>query len=232
MIVATFSGSKGGTGKTTLAVCVSVVASSSLPTLLVDASAEGGATAYLLGDAPPPYLREDPERSLRRVDAEGLRMFVAVNRGALANAEVVARHVQQWATRFELVVVDMPALTDVDAVERYMPLLRLADTVLVVTEPNPASLGASLYTFGGKRVVVALNSPRPYPKTVVDHYARVIANFCRRAAEKGVLVDYVLIPYDPAVSRLGPSTFKVLNYTSEEFDSAVMRLAVLLLRKK
>ena len=232
MIVATFSGSKGGTGKTTLAVCVSVVASSSLPTLLVDASAEGGATAYLLGDAPPPYLREDPERSLRRVDAEGLRMFVAVNRGALANAEVVARHVQQWATRFELVVVDMPALTDVDAVERYMPLLRLADTVLVVTEPNPASLGASLYTFGGKRVVVALNSPRPYPKTVVDHYARVIANFCRRAAEKGVLVDYVLVPYDPAVSRLGPSTFKVLNYTSEEFDSAVMRLAVLLLRKK
>jgi len=232
LIVATFSGSKGGTGKTTLAVCVSVVASSSLPTLLVDASAEGGATAYLLGDAPPPYLREDPERSLRRVDAEGLRMFVAVNRGALANAEVVARHVQQWATRFELVVVDMPALTDVDAVERYMPLLRLADTVLVVTEPNPASLGASLYTFGGKRVVVALNSPRPYPKTVVDHYARVIANFCRRAAEKGVLVDYVLIPYDPAVSRLGPSTFKVLNYTSEEFDSAVMRLAVLLLRKK
>lgn len=230
--MATFSGSKGGTGKTTLAVCVSVVASSSLPTLLVDASAEGGATAYLLGDAPPPYLREDPERSLRRVDAEGLRMFVAVNRGALANAEVVARHVQQWATRFELVVVDMPALTDVDAVERYMPLLRLADTVLVVTEPNPASLGASLYTFGGKRVVVALNSPRPYPKTVVDHYARVIANFCRRAAEKGVLVDYVLIPYDPAVSRLGPSTFKVLNYTSEEFDSAVMRLAVLLLRKK
>lgn len=232
MIVATFSGSKGGTGKTTLAVSVSVVTSALLSTLLVDTSAEGGATAYLLGDAPPPYLREDPERSLRRVEAEGLRIFVAVNRGALTNVEAVAKAVEAWASRFELVMLDIPALTDVDAVERYMPLLRLADTVLVVAEPNPASLEASLYTFGAKRVVVALNSPRPYPKTVVDHYARVVASFCRRASEKGVLADYVLIPYDPAVSRLGPSTFKVLNYTSEEFDSAIMRLASLLLPRK
>uniref|UniRef100_A0A7J3X7M5 ParA family protein n=1 Tax=Thermofilum pendens TaxID=2269 RepID=A0A7J3X7M5_THEPE len=232
MIVATFSGSKGGTGKTTLAVCVSVVTSAVMSTLLVDASAEGGATAYLLGDAPPPYLREDPERSLRRVDAEGLKMFIAVNRGALTDVEAVARAVGAWASRFDFVVLDIPALTDVDAVERYMPLLRLADTILVVTEPNPAALEASLYTFGGKRVVVALNSPRPYPKTVVDHYARVVASFCRRASEKGVSADYVLVPYDPAVSRLGPSTFKALNYTSEGFDSAVMQLVVLLLRKK
>jgi len=232
VIVATFSGSKGGTGKTTLAVSVSVVVSALVSTLLVDASAEGGATAYLLGDAPPPYLREDPERSLRRVEAEGLRVFVAVNRGALTNVEAVARAVEGWAARFEFLMLDIPALTDVDAVERYMPLLRLADTVLVVTEPNPASIEASLYTFGGKRVVVALNSPRPYPKTIVDHYARVISGFCRRTLEKGITADYVLIPYDPAVSRLGPSTFKVLNYTSEQFDSAVMRLASLLLRKK
>ena len=230
--MATFSGSKGGTGKTTLAVCVSVVTSAVMSTLLVDASAEGGATAYLLGDAPPPYLREDPERSLRRVDAEGLKMFIAVNRGALTDVEAVARAVGAWASRFDFVVLDIPALTDVDAVERYMPLLRLADTILVVTEPNPAALEASLYTFGGKRVVVALNSPRPYPKTVVDHYARVVASFCRRASEKGVSADYVLVPYDPAVSRLGPSTFKALNYTSEGFDSAVMQLVVLLLRKK
>jgi len=230
--VATFSGSKGGTGKTTLAVCVSVVTSAVMSTLLVDASAEGGATAYLLGDAPPPYLREDPERSLRRVDAEGLKMFVAVNRGALTDVEAVARAVGVWATRFEFVILDIPALTDVDAVERYMPLFKLADAILVVAEPNPAALEASLYTFGGKRVVVALNSPRPYPKTVVDHYARVVASFCRRASERGVSADYVLVPYDPAVSRLGPSTFKALNYTSEGFDSAVMQLVVLLLRKK
>jgi len=228
VIVATFSGSKGGTGKTTLAVCVSVVAGSHMPTLLVDASAEGGATAYLLGDAPPPYLREDPERSLRRVESDDIRLTVAVNRGPLLYPAKVAEAVGAWASRFDFVVLDIPALTDVDAVERYMPLLRLADTILVVTEPNPAALEASLYTFGGKRVVVALNSPRPYPKTVVDHYARVIASFCRRAAEKGALVDYVLIPYDPAVSRLGPSTFKVLNYTSEGFDSAVVKLATLL----
>jgi MinD superfamily P-loop ATPase len=225
VIVATFSGSKGGTGKTTLAISLSLAASLRTETLLVDASAEGGATAYLLGDCPGPYLCEDPDNSLRRVEADELRLTVAINRGPLLWPERVSECVVSWASQFQLVVIDQPALTDVDAVERYMPLLRLADTILIVTEPNPASIEASLYRFGDKRVVVALNQPRPYPKTVVEHYRRVIEHFCRKHG-----YEYVAVPYEPAVSRLSPSILRVFRYTSDDYDSAVAKLANILLQ--
>ncbi|MEM4804774.1 MAG: hypothetical protein QXX25_01710, partial [Thermofilaceae archaeon] len=153
MLIATFSGSKGGTGKTTLAVSLSVTAASSVPTLLVDASSEGGATAYLLGDTPPPYLRDDPDASLREVEHDTFRLTVAVNRGPLRSPEQVINSLRTWSQRYTLVLVDIPALTDVDAVERYLPLILEADSILVVTEPNPASLESALFTFTGKRVV-------------------------------------------------------------------------------
>ena len=227
VLVATFSGSKGGTGKTALAVSLSIMASGSLRSLLVDASAEGGVTAYVFGDAPGPYLSEDPEGSLRSVSLGDIRLTVAVNRGPLLWPERVAAKVREWAESHALTIVDLPALTDVDAVERYMPLLELTDAVLIVAEPNPASLEASLYRFGEKRVVVALNQPRPYPKSLVDHYARVVASWCKSAG-----AEYVVVPYEPAVSRMGPGLLRVFDFTSSEFDAAVAKLIHLLLRKR
>ncbi|MEM0093470.1 MAG: hypothetical protein QW753_03780 [Thermofilum sp.] len=226
MIVATFSGSKGGTGKTTLAVSLAIAASATVPTLLVDASSEGGATAYLMGDTPPPYLRDDPDASLREVEHGELRLTVAVNRGPLQNPRRVAEALRGWSQRYALIILDVPALTDVDAVDRYLPLLLGSDSVLVVAEPNPASLESALYTFAGKRVVVALNCPRPYTRTVVDFYSKVIAQWCKKAG-----ADYVVVPYEPAMSRLSPSTLRVINYTSGEFDSAIAKLAQLLLKR-
>jgi cellulose biosynthesis protein BcsQ len=225
VIVATFSGSKGGTGKTTLAVSLSLAISLRVETLLVDASTEGGATAYLLGDCPGPYLSEDPDGSLRRIEADELQLTVAVNRGSLLWPGKVADSVEEWSKQYHFIIIDQPALTDVDAVERYMPLLKLADTVLIVTEPNSASIEASLYKFGGKRVVVALNQPRPYPKTVVEHYRRVVEHFCRKHG-----YEYVLVPYEPAVSRLSPSILKVFKYTSDDYDSVIAKLANILLQ--
>lgn len=223
----TFSGSKGGTGKTTLSISISVAASGSVRTLLVDASSEGGATSYLLGDAPPPYLRDDPEGSLRQLEYERLQLTVAVNRGPLRDPGRVAEALREWRRRFPLVVVDVPALTDHNAVDRYYPIFEGAEGVIIVTEPNPAATDALFYTFGGRRVVVVLNCPRPYPKIVVDSYAKVVAAWCRRSG-----ADYVVIPYEPAVSRLTSSTLRVLNYTSPEFDSAIAKLVGLLLRKR
>lgn len=224
MLVTTFSSSKGGTGKTTLAVSLSVLSSASARTLLVDASAEGGATSYLLGDAPGPYFWEDPEGSLRSVElSDGVALTVAVNRGPLVDPARVAQALEAWRETFDFTVVDLPALTDVDTVERYMPLLRATNAVLVVVEPNPASLEAALYCFGGKRVVVALNCPRPYPATVVDWYRRAVEVFCRKFG-----YEYAVIPYDPALSRLAPTRLRALQYTSEALDTALFKLLMLL----
>jgi len=227
-VVVTFSGSKGGTGKTTISVSLSLLCSARVNTLLVDASAEGGATSYLLGDCPGPYLSQDPARSLRKIaiDEADVRLAVAVNRGPLLNPELVARHIAEWGRSFQLTLIDLPALTDFDAIKRYMPFFELADTVLVVTEPSPASLEASLYTFGPKRVIIALNQPRPYVKSVVEHYRRVVEWFCKQHG-----YNYVVVPYDAAMARLTPSSLRVIMYTSDEYDAALVKLAQLLLRK-
>lgn len=43
---------------------------------------------------------------------------------------------EEWPQRYAL-VVEIPALTDVDAVDRYLPIILEADSILVVAEPNP-----------------------------------------------------------------------------------------------
>lgn len=223
MIVATFSGSKGGTGKTTLASFLSLVSSTAVPTLLVDASADGGATSYLVGEVTGPYLSENPSESLRSVNTKDLKLTISVNRGPMRNVNEVIEFVKSLG--YKIKIIDLPALTDVDAVGRYMPLIEVADTILVVTEPNPASVSTSLYTFGDKRAIIALNQPRPYYQTIVEYYRKVIDNFCKKTG-----CQYVVVPYDSAVARLSPQTLnKVIDLTSEEFDASIVRLLELLI---
>ncbi|MGC9108571.1 MAG: hypothetical protein ACP5IE_10350 [Infirmifilum sp.] len=222
MIVVTFSGSKGGVGKTTLAIALSIVLS---PSLLVDASSEGGATSYLLGDAPPPYLSQDPALSLRRVELfDGVQVFMAVNRGAI-DPNRVAEFVR-GLNEFDIVIIDLPALTDIETMRRYLPLFYIADTILSVVEPTQPSILTGLKRFGEKRVVVALNVPRPLPFVAVDMYRRIVESFARRHG-----YGFVVVPYEPAMSRLSPATVNVLNYTSPSFDKAIASLARLIKNK-
>ncbi|MGC8983480.1 MAG: AAA family ATPase [Desulfurococcaceae archaeon] len=224
MIVVTFSGSKGGVGKTTLAIALSIVLSPNVRTLLVDASSEGGATSYLLGDAPPPYLSQDPALSLRRVELfDGVQVFMAVNRGAI-DPNRVAEFVR-GLNEFDIVIIDLPALTDIETMRRYLPIFYIADTILSVVEPSQPSI-LSLKRFGEKRVVVALNVPRPLPFVAVDMYRRIVESFARRHG-----YGFVLVPYEPAITRLSPATVNVLNYTSPSFDKAIASLARLIKNK-
>jgi hypothetical protein len=52
----------------------------------------------------------------------------------------------------------------------------------------------------------------------------VIEHFCRRNG-----YEYVLVPYEPAVSRLSPSTLGIFKYTSDDYDSAIAKLGNLIL---
>jgi cellulose biosynthesis protein BcsQ len=225
-IISLFSGSKGGVGKTTLAIALSIVLSPNVRTLLVDASSEGGATSYLLGDAPPPYLSQDPALSLRRVELfDGVQVFMTVNRGAI-DPNRVAEFVRGIGlNEFDIVIIDLPALTDIETMRRYLPIFYIADTILSVVEPSQPSI-LSLKRFGEKRVVVALNVPRPLPFVAVDMYRRIVESFARRHG-----YGFVLVPYEPAITRLSPATVNVLNYTSPSFDKAIASLARLIKNK-
>jgi len=235
MLVTTFSGSKGGVGKTTLAISLSIVSAlQRIPTLLVDASAEGGATAYLLGNVEPPYLSAgDLQGALRRVAIQdvapgsGVELNVAVNRGPLRDVARVAEQLRSLDS-FPVVMVDIPALSDLDAMERYLPLLDAADAILTVAEPSTASIrSATMYTFGSKRVVAALNCPRPYTQAVVDLYRRYMDIYARRCNAR-----YVVVPYSKAVSLLSSERLNILSYVEPAFVSAVTELARLLFSKK
>jgi cellulose biosynthesis protein BcsQ len=234
MLVTTFSGSKGGVGKTTLAISVSIVSAlQRIPTLLVDASSEGGATAYLLGNVEPPYLSAgDLQSALRRVAIQdvapdsGVELNVAVNRGPLRDVARVAEQLRSLDS-FPVVIADVPALSDLDAMERYLPLLEAADAVLTVAEPSTASIRSAMYTFGSKRVVAALNCPRPYTQTVVDLYRRYMDIYARRCN-----AHYVVVPYSKAISLLSSERLNILAYVEPAFVSAVTELARLLFSKK
>jgi Mrp family chromosome partitioning ATPase len=235
MIVSTFSGSKGGVGKTTLAVSLSIAASvRGIPTLLVDTSAEGGATAYLLGaNVEPPYLSSgDVLGALRQVvlfEDEGYsaRVTVAVNRGPLRDVRGVAERLRGLAEQYRLIIIDVPALTDLEAVERYMPLFEVADAILIVVEPNLASLRSALYTFRDKRLVVALNCPRPYSPAIIDFYRRYVEAFSRRTGAR-----YVVVSYSPALSLLSADRLNVLERADDSFVASIAELAKLLLSHK
>jgi MinD-like ATPase involved in chromosome partitioning or flagellar assembly len=241
MIISTFSGSKGGVGKTTLAISIGIVSAiQRIPTLVVDSSSEGGATSYLLGaGAEPPFLSDldpgsdDITRALRRVpildEDAGVELVVAVNssRGVrgLRDVDKLAERIR--ALNYPVTIIDVPALTDRDAVLRYFPLFEISDTVLVVAEPSTASIRSAMVTFSGKRVVAALNCPRPYTQMVVELYRKYMDVFARRYN-----IPYVVVPYSRAISLLSSDRLNILSYVEPDFVQAVTELAKLVLSKK
>jgi MinD-like ATPase involved in chromosome partitioning or flagellar assembly len=237
MIISTFSGSKGGVGKTTLAISLAVVSAfQRVPTLLVDASFEGGATSYLLGSSvEPPYLSQlegsDVRQALRRVrlgTGEDVELVVAVNfRSPFRDIEWVARAIRSLDT-FPVTIIDLPALTDPYVFERYLPLIYASDAILIVAEPNEASLQSALYNFEGKKMVVALNCPRGYASVHInDVRAKYLDPFARKYRAR-----YVIIPFSPAMCMLSSERLNFLDYAEPQFVSAVTELARLLFSKK
>jgi MinD superfamily P-loop ATPase len=236
-MIVTFSGPKGGVGKTTLAISLSIVSAlHRVPTLLVDTSFEGGATSYLLGsNVEPPYLSQlegsDVRQALRRVRlgaGEDVELAVAVNfRSPFRNIEWVAGAIRSLDT-FPVTIIDLPALTDPYVFERYLPLIYASDVVLIVAEPSEASLKSALYNFEGKKIVVALNCPRGYaPAHINDVRAKYLDPFARKYGAR-----YVVIPYSPAMSMLSSERLNFLGYAEPPFVSAVTELARLLFSKK
>lgn len=236
------SGSKGGTGKTTLSSLLALGCSAAgYRALLVDACSEGGATTSLLGGAPGPYLRDVLEGSAQLVEAvqvyslplgeEELDFYLLPNRGPLPSVslEGFVEQLRRLADKyFDLVLIDMPAYQD----PWYEEFLQRSDVVVKVVEPNPAAVAAGIVAWppgvgdGDPLVVYALNQPRPYPKSVVKEY---LDDLRRRFGKEAV----VTVPYDYAASRVSPEMLgQVLSHVSDEFQDALYELAQRIIRPR
>jgi len=248
MIVSMFSGSKGGVGKTTIAISMSIVtALQGVPTLLVDTSMDGSATGYLLGsNVEPPYLGDldfvdgvSLRSVLRRVpiiEGNGAELTIAVNgnQKSLKNVGAVAEALKRLG-EFPMIVVDVPALADREAVLRYYPIYEAADVIVAVAEPNTVSIRSAVMTFRGKHVVAALNCPRPYTALFIDLYRKYMDIIHRNYG-----IPYVVVPYSKTIGLLGGDTIghfggnklNIVKNTEPAYVQAITELVKLVLSKK
>lgn len=235
MIVCFTSGSKGGTGKTTLSSLLALgYSAAGYRVLLVDVGSEGGATTALLGGAPGPYLRDVLEGGAKLEDAvqayslpleEGeLDFYLLPNRGPLptvALGDFLGRLRRLAEKYFDLMLIDLPAYQD----PWYEEFLQGSDAVVKVVEPNPAAVAAGIVAWppgvgdGDPLVIYVLNQPRVYPKSVVSEF---LEDLRRRFGDESV----VLVPYDYAASRLCPELLgQVLSRVSDELQDALYEIA-------
>jgi MinD superfamily P-loop ATPase len=243
-----FSGSKGGVGKTTIAISMSIVtALQGVPTLLVDTSMDGSATGYLLGNnVEPPYLGDlnfidgvSIRSVLRRVpivESNGAELTVAVNgrKKSLKNIGALANALKRL-NEFPMIIVDVPALADREAVLRYYPIYETADVIVAVAEPNTVSITSAVMTFRDKHVVTALNCPRPYVPTLIDRYRKYMDGI-----HKVYGIPYVVIPFSSAILMLsgdtighfGGNKLNIVKSAEPTYVQAITELVKLVLSNK
>ena len=235
------SGNKGGTGKTTISLLLTLASNyAGIPALHIDTSSEGGAGTILLGAKPGPYLRDFFEGRASILESiniytlelgdEEFDFYILLNSGCLPKIRLESfftclRSLERY---FELVIIDLPAYQDL----WYEQFSMLSDVVVKVTEPSPASLTAVFSAWprlndeASIDVIYVLNQPRFYSMSVVKLYEERLK---QSVGEERVVV----IPYDYAASRLAPENIEVaLLNLSEKFQDALITLTQKLLRPK
>ncbi len=159
-VVAVF-GLKGGVGRTTVAanLAVAIRQETGLRVALVDAALPVGDVGALL-DLPPthsvtdlvgPLTREDEvaavEGALTTHKRSGVRVLQAPHRAELAETitgDLLERALRTLRACHEYVVVDTYAALD----ERVLPVLEMADTILLVLSPDVAAIRSATVFLG------------------------------------------------------------------------------------
>jgi len=237
MKIASFtSGGKGGTGKTTISSLLTIgLAISGYRVLIVDASWEGGASRLLLGNFPPPYLRDvltgnnGVEESILKCKIElpkigEIHFYIIPNLGLLPRIDLshFVQRIKRFEKYFDFVIFDLPAYQD----KWFESFLMYSDYIVKVAEPNLMSFSAlaSIPDYDNP-VVYVLNQPRFYSKNHVKQFVEDVT-------EKFSPHVYVF-PYEPVIPMLSPANAGVvLSSLSKEFQDSLFRLGSFLVKPK
>ena len=218
------SGSKGGTGKSTLASVLALHLSSRYNVLLVDMGEGGSSTLLALGEDPgPPYLTDyfAGKAEWGEVVCQSpysRRLFVAPSPPRIGGPVVpdmlgellasVGRHVQ-------VALVDLPAYPG----SLLDPVVDLGDVVLLLVNPNPLSFEAARRAYTGRGLVLP----------VLNKYHPVHRGWLERARDRWNAV--FAFPFDPALTFSKTRTLpEAMKYMKEETRRDLSLLAQRILK--
>ena len=223
MIVSFSSGGKGGTGKSTLSLITAVaLAVAGKDVLLIDTSSEGGVTRLLLENPEPPFFRDILRRKATwyetilslslRITKYQVEFDFIPNLGNLPESSYI-RWISYTIEFYDYVILDLPAFQDV---RTYHPLLKLSNLNILVSDPSVASVHAVISAPRLSRTVGVLNK--------FDGNARA------KLELEQVFDPLFIIPYDPALPALSPTTIHlVFAYLSKSFQKEFLKFIYFIL---
>jgi len=225
MIVVSFtSGSKGGTGKSTLSSLATLaLAGAEVKVLLIDLGQEGNSSRLLLREPEPPFLRDVLQGKVTLLDAIGsyeikleklgsLNFYMIPNLGPLPKPrelEAFFRELKELENCIDIVFLDLPAYQD----PWFNKFIDYSDLVVLVANPFPYVVNAVINAYtDGKEVIAVLNKfvkgCECYLNLLGERYKRTIA-----------------IAYDPYVALLDSANLtKILEKLSKKFQDGLVEL--------
>ncbi len=231
-MAAFLSGSKGGTGKTTLCTLTAIELSRrSLDVLIIDLGESGNATSLLTRGVEPPYFTDYLAGKAQWGDTivevrEHLYLAPTPPDFSLAEAKVLlgsnaaalerySEFLAVMADYVDVVYLDFPAFP----FKSYGHLLSPVDTSVLVINPDPLSFAAALHTYTGSSYVLpVLNKYHP------------AASYWRDTVEDS-FNNVVIIPFDVTLSFLvKESIFEAERYLESDTRKALAELAEKLAR--
>lgn len=213
-ILAVASG-KGGVGKTLTSVNIGLSAArEGVRTALIDADPLSNVLAMLdhpLPERPLPDILEDPVSQAFIAAPRFEVLFPQIKKSAEQASTLVTSLLEihrDWLDkRYGLVIIDMPAGAEADIVFPYLPL---ADTLLLVTNPEPTAhvaagtLLKNIENSWGDRPIYLWHNkylPRPEeefdPDDLIGNYNRNVDKTDRIQPRK--LIPVAFVPPDPAL---------------------------------
>ena len=236
-IIAFTSGSKGGTGKSTLSVATSVILSSKFKTLLVDCG--GKCTRFLLelfgvksiDEVPPPYLH-DLVKNIEKspyyiysyevpVDKFKVSLSIIPEIRTLTDreAEEAARlilYLKRVLKTLDFIILDFPATN----IFRYDTLLKVADTLVIVLQESfirdiALEVFGIMERIGSKSYIGVINKAVGLEDTAEEFFGNQV----------------VKVPFDENL-RLLPVSLNFLNSINKETAKALSQIAFLLYKSR
>ncbi len=229
MLVSFTSLSKGGTGKSTLAVITTLsLGLAEKRTLLVDLGEEGSSSRIVMRNPSPPYLRNVLEGTYSLIDSIGLyslsvifkrkslksEFYMIPNIGSLpilnSNLSYLLVELAKLREYLDIIILDYPAFQD----DVFARSVNMTDKIVLVLEPNSAKSIISLARKNLKGDIIP----------VLNKYIKASTFSCNAYdAIVSVYDECIVVPFDPALALINYRTLPYVlgNIRKDTQDSLI-----------